>query len=58
MTPDRLKLLAAVTNAELVLRKTRSVIEDAEASIKFCKVTEGVYLRKLIQVKRDLRGVP
>jgi len=54
MTSDQLKLLAAVNNAELVLRKTRSVIEDAEASIKFCKLTEKVYLRKLRASKAAL----
>ena len=54
MNSNQLKLISAVNNSELVLRKTRSVIEDAEASIKFCKLTEKVYLSKLRAAKAAL----
>ena len=57
MTSDRLKLVAEVTKAELVLIKSQSVLKSAEAAIDFCKLTEQVYHRKLSEAKRALRAV-
>ena len=57
MTPDRLKLLAAVNTLESVHRKALAVMKDAEAAVDFCKLTEQVYHRKLIEAKRALGRV-
>jgi hypothetical protein len=56
MKSEQLKLAADVRDAKMVLRKARSVIEDAEAAVDFCKLTEKVYFKKLMAAKTALRN--
>jgi hypothetical protein len=56
MKSEQLKLAADVRDAKMVLSKARSVIEHAEAAVDFCKLTERLYLKKLMAAKTALRN--